>query len=88
MISDTRVTGTSRKNLDICAMIQLWARSKRKDGRFPADVLNFHGYSTDLKADPASGRTPEQNNMQQGWRARAAWPACRWHRTRMRHVGV
>ena len=46
-------------------MIQLWARSKRKDGRFPADVLNFHGYSTDLKADPASGRTPEQNNMQQ-----------------------
>ena len=70
-------------------MIQLWARSKRKDGRFPADVLNFHGYSTDLKADPASGRTPEQNNMQQGLaRPRSGAWACRWHRTRMRHVGV
>ena len=67
------VTGTSKKNLDIVRMIRLWAQAARKDRLFPADVLNFHGYSTDTKAEPDSARTPEQNNMQEGLRELTAW---------------
>ena len=48
------VTGTGHRNLDIVRMIRLWAQSERSDGRFPADVLNFHGYSTDNQANPVS----------------------------------
>ena len=66
------VTGTSRRNLDIVRMIRLWAMSSRTDGRFPADVLNFHGYSTDNQADP-SDETPEQAHMLEGLRELVAW---------------
>ena len=66
------VTGTSRRNLDIVRMIRLWAQSMRSDGRFPADVLNFHGYSTDLQADPGDA-TPEQAHMLEGLTELVAW---------------
>lgn len=66
------VTGTSRRNLDIVRMIRLWAQSERTDGRFPADVLNFHGYSTDDQADPGDA-TPEQAHMLEGLRELVSW---------------
>lgn len=66
------VTGTSRRNLDIVRMIRLWAQSERKDMRFPADVLNFHGYSTDEQADPGDA-TPEQAHMLEGLRELVSW---------------
>eukprot|EP01047_Picozoa_sp_COSAG01_P033426 COSAG01_NODE_2460_length_7655_cov_15.411858_3_plen_610_part_00 len=66
------VTGTSRRNLDIVRMIRLWAQSERKDGKFPADVLNFHGYSTDLQANPGD-QGPEGANMTAGLRELVAW---------------
>lgn len=66
------VTGTSRRNLDIVRMIRLWAQSERTDKRFPADVLNFHGYSTDEQADPGDA-TPEQAHMLEGLRELVAW---------------
>lgn len=66
------VTGTSRRNLDIVRMIRLWAQAMRTDGQFPADVLNFHGYSTDNQADPGDN-TPEQAHMLEGLKELVAW---------------
>lgn len=47
------VTGTGRRNLDYMRMISLWGKAFRKDQRFPADVLNFHGYgASDVRVPP------------------------------------
>jgi hypothetical protein len=66
------VTGTGHRNLDIVRMIRLWAQSERTDQRFPADVLNFHGYSTDNQANPGDVG-PEGANMSAGLAALVAW---------------
>lgn len=66
------VTGTSRRNLDLVRMIQLWGQFARTDGKFPADVLNFHGYSTDLTANKVD-MTPEQAHMLEGLQELVAW---------------
>ena len=37
------ITGTGRRNQDTVRMMLLWAQHHRKDGKFPADAINYHG---------------------------------------------
>jgi len=42
----------------------LWAQSNRKDGKFPADALNLHHYSTNTTTGwDGQGITPEQDGL-------------------------
>ena len=67
------VTGTGRRNLDYMRMIALWAKAFRKDQRFPADVLNFHGYGSSDNEQASNDKTPEETDMLGQLKKLVAW---------------
>jgi hypothetical protein len=67
------VTGTGRRNLDYMKMIALWGLHFRKDRKFPADVLNFHGYGKSDAAQESSDLSPEEMDMEGQLKELVGW---------------
>lgn len=67
---------------DTVRMIALWAKEFRKDGKFPADVINDHFYCGD--PERKVGLSPEECNMTGAFRNlttlrdRCAWLTFTW----------
>ena len=67
------VTGTGRRNLDYMKMILAWSKAFRKDKKFPADVLNFHGYGVSDDEQSSDDKSPEELDMEGRLKALVAW---------------
>ena len=67
------VTGTGRRNLDYMRMILAWGKAFRHDGKFPADVLNFHGYGVSDDEQASDDKSPEELDMEGRLAALVAW---------------
>jgi len=63
------MSGITGLYLDYVKGIHAWAKINRKDGRFPADVINFHHYSNNFGGQAggpgkdACGISPEADNL-------------------------
>lgn len=52
------LSGATTVALDYVRVMRLWAQKNRKDGKFPADALNFHFYCNDDQV--TKGASPEE----------------------------
>jgi hypothetical protein len=51
--------GLAGPHVDLVKAMHMWAQANRSDKQFPADVLNYHHYATDLHSNPIQGISPE-----------------------------
>jgi hypothetical protein len=69
------LAGLSRNRLDYLADMKLWADYHRQ-GDFPADVINFHHYSSDAGDEggfKTTGISPEADNLREKFANIVAW---------------
>ena len=62
LVSMGGLSGAGELALEHVSVMKLWFASHRKDGKFAADVLNFHFYCNDDQV--SKGASPEECNLE------------------------
>ena len=71
LVSMGGLSGAGQVALDIVTTMRLWFKENRKDGRFPADALNFHFYCNDDQV--TKGASPEECDFEGVAKSLTTW---------------
>jgi len=68
--------GIAQLNLDWVKSLRIWSLYNRKDGKFPAEAINFHHYSNDVGGQggtATTGISPEDDHLKERVQAIVQW---------------